>query len=262
MYPQKRPETSEHPTPALPATQAFSVAPGARAAAIGGFAAFTVAMHLDYLLGGLIILAITMIACVLSDRKVFSLEGGYDQKTIEDEELRLRENPWPLISAVATPLLATALPVGAGDLPVWATAVASGAAGAAVGWMTTRGVNVRARRMGRRLKRLMAESTLDGLTAKDVTVLAAHKGIVAALAGLGAVNGLRVRFWLLERSLPASDAEDIYRELSELSQAGMVNITSIDAGGDRSRHLVELTPPPPRARSTHCARGASWCPRG
>lgn len=208
-----------------------------------GAAGITAAVHVGNPLVTLVIIAMIGVAVVALNKDALRLTGGYDQKTVESEEFSPRNNIARIISGIGAPIMAALVPAGTLDMPVWLTTSALSLLGALGMWLATRKANPRVEREGkRRMRDLMARSEVDGVRTEHLELAEKHRNLIGALVRCGAVNGIRVRVWLLARAFPESSVEEIVAAARELAAAGMVGITTIDAGPDPSKYLIELTP--------------------
>ncbi|AGF73194.1 hypothetical protein [Corynebacterium halotolerans] len=93
----------------------------------------------------------------------------------------------------------------------------------------------------RRAQAALEKADLAEATSFRLTVAEEHRGVLAGLVTLGAIDGIQVRLWKLAEVTGAGI--DVLREkIAGLSRAGVVRTSAVDAGDDPSRGLVELTP--------------------
>jgi len=93
----------------------------------------------------------------------------------------------------------------------------------------------------RRARRALEQTSLEDATTTRLDAADAHRELLKGLAELGAVDGIRARMWrlagYLDREVPG-----VHEEVRALQQVGVVGLSTVDAGADISRHLVEITP--------------------
>lgn len=217
-------------TPTVPLHRAL-------APSLGIAASFTL-LHLGMVLAGLVAAVVTAgVAFLVLPRHVFS--GGMDMKTTSDADFSRWDHIRPFIPGALGFLAGSVL----ADLPtpsiVWPFYFAS--ATGVILW-TLRSEGRRAAAIGRRRALRALESTsLDDVTAQRLEVAEERRGVLRGLADLGAVDGIRARMWRLAGHLEREVGE-VSEEVRELQKVGVVSVSTIDAGADVPRHLVEITP--------------------
>lgn len=208
-----------------------------------GAAGITAAVHVGNPIVTVVIIAIIGVALTVVDKDSLNLSVGYDQKTVETEEFSVHNNLGRIICGLAAPIAGLLIPAGTLDLPIWLTTGALSLLGGLGMWLATRKANPRVEREGkRRMRELIARSEVDGVRTEHLELAEKHRNVIAALVRCGAVNGIRVRVWLLARAFPENSVEEIVAAARELAAAGLVGITTIDSGPDPSKYLIELTP--------------------
>lgn len=197
--------------------------------------------HLGLMIPMAVTLAAYVVVLVAMRPRVFSLtDSGYESVDIRPDDLPRWRYWMPLLPPAATFLSGYALdplpvnPVVGGT--VYAVAVAL------VFTWTIRRMGGQFRNVGRRrARKILADPGLTGITVERLDATGAHRGLMTALLGIGAVDGQRVRLWKLGEVLATGPGE-LLPQLRELRRHGLVGISTIDAGDNVARQLVELTP--------------------
>jgi hypothetical protein len=166
--------------------------------------------------------------------------GGLDMTTLSPADYSRWDHVRPFLPgglAMAAGLLPGDGVVG--DVPVWPFYFLGTTA--ALLW-TARVGGRRSEVVGRRRARAALTTTpLEEATTTRLRVAAEHREVLLGLAALGAVDGIRARVWKLAETLGRAEAE-IHDDVVALRRQGVVGVSTIDAGEDTSRHLVEITP--------------------
>ena len=209
----------------------------ALAPSLGIAASFTL-LHLGMVLAGLVAAVVTAgVAFLVLPRHVFS--GGMDMMSTSDTDYTRWDHIRPFLPGALGFLSGSVL----ADLPtpsvVWPFYFVS-VTGVILWSFAAEGR--RAAAVGRRrARRALEQTSLEDATTTRLDAADAHRELLKGLAELGAVDGIRARMWrlagYLDREVPG-----VHEEVRALQQVGVVGLSTVDAGADISRHLVEITP--------------------
>lgn len=217
-------------TPTVPLHRAL-------APSLGIAASFTL-VHLGMPLAGLVAVVVAIgVTLLVLPRHAWS--GGMDMMTTSDADYTRWDHIRPFVPGALGFLSGSVL----ADLPtppvVWPFYFASVAG--VILW-TVAAEGRRAAVLGRRrARRALEQTSLEDATTTRLDAADSHRAVLRGLAELGAVDGIRARMWRLAGHLDREVA-DVREEVRALQQVGVVSVSTIDAGADTSRHLVELTP--------------------
>lgn len=206
-----------------------------------GFGLAVTFVHLGLLVPMAVTLAAMVVVLVAMRPRVFSLgNSGYESVDIRSDDFPRWRHWSPFLPPALTFLSGYALdplPVG----PVVGGAVYAGAASLAFTWSIRR-TGQQFRGVGqRRARKILADPGLEGITVERLDAAGAHRGLMRVLLEVGAVDGQRIRLWKLGE-VTATEPAGLLPELRELRRHDLVGISTIDAGDDVARQLVELTP--------------------
>lgn len=197
-------------------------------------AAFTL-IHLEMWVAAAVaaIVTVGVVAAVVPRDQWVS--GGMDMKTTSETDFTQWDHIRPLLpGAIAI------LPGPWIDMSTWWPLYTSGVTGALM-W----GFHRQARRSAvlgrRRARRALELTSLEEATLPRLTAATEHRAVLRGLTELGAVDGIRARTWRLAQHLDTTVPE-VHEEVHALERVGIVSVSSVDAGADISRHLVEVTP--------------------
>lgn len=124
--------------------------------------------------------------------------------------------------------------------PQWWPLYFAGVTGVTV-W-TFRASARRTAAMGRRrIAGALEQTSLEDATGSRLRVADDHHDILRALLQLGAVDGIRARMWRLADAV-GREVSDVREAVLALDRVGVVRVSTIDAGADTTRHLVDLSP--------------------
>lgn len=206
-----------------------------------GLGLLTTFAHLGLLVPTITVAALTLVVLLIWRPRELSLfNSGYEAVDSRSDDYPTRYYWAPLIPPAVTFLAGFALdplpmnPVFAGTA-YGATAILS------TTWMCRRIGGQMARVGARRARKILAEPGLAGITSERLDAAEHHRGLLTALLGVGAVDGLRMRLWKLAEVMGREPAE-LLADARELRNRGVVGISTIDAGDDIGRQLLELTP--------------------
>ncbi|MDO5512891.1 hypothetical protein [Corynebacterium sp.] len=203
-----------------------------------GIAAVFTLIHLGMVLTGLVAAVVT-VACTLAVMPRHIWVGGMDMKTTSDADYTRWDHIRPFLPGALGFLAGS----GLADLPtppiVWPFYFAS--VTGVILW-TFHSEERRSRALGqRRARRALEQTSLEDATLSRLEAAAAHRRLLRGLSDLGAVDGIRARMWRLARHLDC-EVGDLREGVRALQQVGVVGVSTIDAGADVPRHLVEITP--------------------
>lgn len=234
-------------SPATPPALPQALAPSATVTSIFavGAGVSTAAMHLGASVVGFGVLAVMYIAIYLAEPRAFAEGEGYDMKTLAPTDFNGKAFLLPAAVTLLGPAVGHLVPAGALDLPLWVPAAGLGvASGAAAALALRAGYRRKSRAGKRRLQAIVAAGDIADVTDARLGAAEAHLDVLGALVRLGAVDGIRVRTWLLGRALGVAEedsAEALAPALRELRAEGLVATSDIDAGDRRAEVFVELT---------------------
>ena len=197
--------------------------------------------HLGLMIPMAVTLAAYVVVLVAMRPRVFSLsDSGYESVDIRPDDVPRWRYWMPLLPPAVTFLSGYALDPLPVDPVVGGTVYAMVVA-LAFTWSIRR-MGGQFRSVGqRRAAKVLADPSLEGVTAERLDAAGAHRGLMRALLGTGAVDGQRIRLWKLGEIL-ATGPEELLPDLRELRRHGLVGISTIDAGDNVARQLIELTP--------------------
>lgn len=236
-----------HRTPGTPPALPQALAPSAAVTSIFavGAGVSTAAMHLGASVVAFSVLAVMLIAVYLTEPKALADGEGYDVKTLAPTDFNGKAFLLPAAVTLLGPAVGQLVPVGALDLPLWVPAAGLGvASGAAAALALRTGYRRKSRAGRRRLKAIVAAGDIADVTDSRLRAAEAHLDVLGTLVRLGAVDGIRVRTWLLGRALGIAEedsAEALAPALRALRGEGLVATSDIDAGDRRAEVFVELT---------------------
>ncbi|AGF73195.1 hypothetical protein [Corynebacterium halotolerans] len=206
-----------------------------------GLGLLTTFAHLGLLVPTIAVAALTLVVLLVWRPEELSVfNSGYEAVDSRPGDYPTWYYWAPVIPPAVTFLAGFALeplPVA----PVLAGTTYGAAAMLSMTWMCRRIGGQMARVGARRARKILAEPGLDGLTRERLDAAEHHRTLLTALLGVGAVDGLRVRLWKLNEII-GTDQSDLLTGARELRRHGLVGISTIDAGDDVSRQLLELTP--------------------
>ncbi|HHU67914.1 hypothetical protein [Corynebacterium sp.] len=198
-----------------------------------GIGAVFTLIHMEMFLAALVVFIVAAgIALVALPRDAWS--PGLDMKTTADTDFTRRDHLRLLVPGALAFIPGTW--VGGAGWPLYFLGVSG------LMMLSFRAANRRTAAMGRRRAQKVLESTsLADATLPRLTTADEHRDVIRALADMGAVDGIRARTWLLAKEL-GRDVGKLRAEVGDLERDGLVSVSTVDAGADISRHLVELTP--------------------
>lgn len=163
-------------------------------------------------------------------------DAGLDLKTTSDTDYTRWDHARIFLPGVMSFLAGPTLSLG----PQWWPVYFLGVTGVTV-W-TIRASARRTAAMGqRRIAGALEQTSLEDATRSRLQAADDHRDILRALLQLGAVDGIRARMWRLSDAL-GREVSDVRAEVLALDRVGVVRISTIDAGADTARHLVDLSP--------------------
>lgn len=205
-----------------------------------GFGLAATFAHLGLLAPMIVAAVVPLVFLFVARPRFFSLsDSGYDSAESRPGDLPAWRYWSPFIPPAVTFLAGYALdplPVGpvAGGTVYAVTAILS------FTW-SLRHLGTQNRVIGHRRARKVLETVgIDDLTPARPDAAETHRGLMVTMLGIGAVDGQRVRLWKLGEATGA-DPGRLLPAVRELRRHGLVGISTIDAGDDVGRQLVDLT---------------------
>lgn len=147
---------------------------------------------------------------------------------------------WSFLPAIALLFAGVGLEPATLDSAVVAP-VYFGATAASFSWAFRRSGSENRRIGRRRAQAALEKADLAEATSSRLAVAEEHRGVLAGLVALGAIDGIQVRLRKLAE-VTGTGVEALREKTAGLSRAGVVRTSAVDAGNDPGRGLVELTP--------------------
>lgn len=206
-----------------------------------GFGAALSLIQFDLPLWGLGVLLLAMGLLLVAQPTIFR-GTGMEQRTLSDADFTKSQALAPLVVSGVAALGSFALEP-APIAPAIAAPLVFLAISASTTWSFLRITRQQQAVGRRRAKAALAKAPFEEATADRVAAVSGTAGqrVVRGLHEIGAVDGIQVRMWRLAKTADA-DVESVHATCRDLEKLGIVRVSGIDSGSDRSRNLVELTP--------------------
>lgn len=206
-----------------------------------GFGAALSLIQFDLPLWGLGVLILAMGMLMVAQPEIFR-GTGMEQRTLSDADFTKSQLTAPLVVPGIAALGSFALEP-APITPVIAAPLVFLVISASTTWSFLRITRQQQAVGRRRAKAALAKAPFEEATINRVAAVseAAGRRVVHGLQEIGAVDGIQVRMWRLAKTV-GTDVESLHATCRDLEKLGIVRVSGIDSGADKSRNLVEVTP--------------------